>query len=146
MTHRPYEWEPGSELPIIQQHSVAKHEILRAYLSAYIQTLVSNPNREEFRLVLVDGFAGGGIYRHADTGLEMLGSPLIMLEAAQEAEAIINLNRRKPVKLDIEYFFVEKIGRPRCTCVTCSPSAVLDRELTGTFSYLTRHSRVRRTK
>jgi three-Cys-motif partner protein len=109
MTHRPYEWEPGNELPSIQQHSVAKHQILRAYLSAYIQTLVSNPNREEFRLVLVDGFAGGGIYRHADTGLEMPGSPLIMLDAAQEAETVINLNRRKPVKLDIEYFFVEKI-------------------------------------
>jgi three-Cys-motif partner protein len=109
MTHRPYEWEPGSEFPVIQQHSVAKHDILRAYLSTYIQTLISNPNREEFRLVLVDGFAGGGIYRHADTGLEMPGSPFIMLEAAQEAEKIINLNRRKPVKLDIDYFFVEKI-------------------------------------
>lgn len=108
MTRKQYEWELGSEFPVIQQHSVAKHDILRAYLSSYIQTLISNPNREEFRLVLVDGFAGGGIYRHADTRNEILGSPFIMLEAAQEAEKLININRRKPVKLDIDYFFIEK--------------------------------------
>jgi hypothetical protein len=55
MSRSPYGWEPGSPPPIIQQHSIAKHEILRAYLSAYIRTLVSDPNRDEFRLVLVDG-------------------------------------------------------------------------------------------
>jgi three-Cys-motif partner protein len=108
MTRSPYEWEPGSAPPVIQQHSVAKHEILHAYLAAYIQTLVSNPNREEFRLVLVDGFAGGGVYRHAHTGNEVLGSPFVMLNATREAQAIINLNRRKHVKLDIDYFFIEK--------------------------------------
>lgn len=108
MTRSPYEWEPGSPPPIIQQHSIVKHEILRAYISEYIQTLVSNPNREEFRLVLIDGFAGGGVYRHARTGQEVLGSPFIMLEAATEAEALINVNRRKPVKLAIDYIFIEK--------------------------------------
>lgn len=111
MTHSPYEWEPGSEPPIVQQHSIAKHEILQAYLAAYIQTLASNPNREEFRLVLVDGFAGGGIYRHADTRTEVLGSPFVMLNATKEAQAIINLNRRKEIKLDIDYFFIEKDPR-----------------------------------
>jgi len=94
--------------PKIQQHSIAKHDILRAYLTAYIQTLVSNPNRDEFRLVLVDGFAGGGIYRHADSNEMMLGSPLIMLEATKEAEVGINAGRRKHVRLDIDYFFIEK--------------------------------------
>ena len=108
MTRSPYLWEPGGRYPIIQQHSIAKHNILRAYLSAYIQTLISNPNRDEFRLVLVDGFAGGGIYHHADTKQVVLGSPFIMLDAAKEAESIINANRRKHVKLDIDYFFIEK--------------------------------------
>jgi three-Cys-motif partner protein len=107
VTHKPYDWEPGAAPPVIQQQSIAKHEILRAYLIAYIQTLVSNPNREEFRLALVDGFSGGGVYRHADTGKEILGSPFIMMEAVQEAAAIINLNRRKPVSLNVEYFFLE---------------------------------------
>jgi three-Cys-motif partner protein len=108
VTHSPYDWEPDAPPPVIQQHSVAKHEILRAYVSAYIQTLVSNPNRDEFRLVLVDGFAGGGLYRHATTGTQVFGSPFILLDAAKEAEALINTNRRKRVKLDIDYFFIEK--------------------------------------
>jgi three-Cys-motif partner protein len=59
--------------PIIHQHSLAKHEILRAYLTAYIQTLISSPFQDRFRLTLVDGFAGGGIYRHEATGQEVLG-------------------------------------------------------------------------
>ncbi len=108
MTRSPYDWEPDAPPPVIQQHSVAKHDILRAYVSAYIRTLVSNPNRDEFRLVLIDGFAGGGLYRHATTGVQVFGSPFIMLDAAREAEAVINTNRRKQVKLDIDYYFIEK--------------------------------------
>src|ERR1700691_862425 len=124
MPHSPYEWEPGKDLPFIQQHSVAKHEILRSYLSAYIHTLISNPNREEFRLLLVDGFAGGGMYRHSGTRNEVLGSPFIMLEAAKEAEAIINMNRRKPVELNIDYFFIEKKKR----VAECLRAALIQRE------------------
>lgn len=108
MTEVHYDWAPGEEYPIIQQHSIAKHEILRAYLIAYIQTLISNPNREEFRLALIDGFAGGGVYRHASDGREVLGSPFIMLDAAREAEFTINQHRSKPVTLKIDYFFIEK--------------------------------------
>jgi three-Cys-motif partner protein len=116
VTRSPYAWGLDAPPPVIQRHSVAKHDILRAYISAYIQTLVSNPNRDEFRLVLVDGFAGGGTYRHAQTGETALGSPFIMLEAAKEAELAINTNRRKPVMLDIDYFFVEK-DRAAAACL-----------------------------
>ena len=103
-----YDWAIGESYPFIQQHSIAKHEILHAYLTAYIQTLISNPNREEFRLALVDGFAGGGAYRHSLTGETMPGSPFIMLQAAQEAEVLVNANRHKPVSLDLDYFFIEE--------------------------------------
>ena len=103
-----YEWAIGEAYPSIKQHSVAKHEILHAYLAAYIQTLISNPNQEVLRLTLVDGFAGGGVYRHASTGNEVLGSPFIMLQAAKEAEYLINKDRHKPVTLSIDYFFIEK--------------------------------------
>lgn len=102
-----YNWAPGEAYPIIQQHSLVKHEILHAYLTAYIQTLISNPNREEFRLALVDGFSGGGVYRHDTTGEEILGSPFIMLQAAKEAEFQVNKDRQKPVALNLDYFFVE---------------------------------------
>jgi three-Cys-motif partner protein len=123
MPRSPYDWEPGKEFPVIQQHSVAKHDILRAYLCAYIRTLVSNPNREEFRLLLVDGFAGGGVYRDAGTKEEVLGSPFIMLEAAREAEAIINVDRRKPVRLNIDYYFIEI----KHAAAACLRSALMER-------------------
>lgn len=103
-----YQWAPGEDYPDIQQHSIAKHEILRAYLSAYIQTLISSPRQEEFKLALIDGFAGGGAYRHAATGKIVVGSPFIMLEAAKEAEFLVNQNRQKPVNLDLDFFFIEK--------------------------------------
>jgi three-Cys-motif partner protein len=123
MTRSRYEWEPGAPSPIIQQHSIAKHEILRAYLSAYIRTLLSNPNRDEFRLVLIDGFAGGGTYQHADSHQTVLGSPFIMLEAAQEAAAIINAPRRNHVELDIDFFFIEK----DVAAATCLRGALMER-------------------
>ena len=64
--------------------------------------------RDVFKLTLVDGFAGGGIYRHADTSDIIIGSPLIMLEAVKEAEAIVNLPRNNPVHFQVDYFFIEK--------------------------------------
>lgn len=105
MTLKQYNWRDGPDF--IQQHSVAKHRILQAYLAAYFQTLVSSPNRETLKLTLVDGFAGGGLYFHQDTGEVVKGSPFIFLEATREAEYLINKDRHKPVQLLVDYFFTE---------------------------------------
>ena len=100
-----YTWEDGPEA--IAQHSIAKHRILQSYLSAYFQTLAGGQRRDEFKLTLVDGFAGGGLYYHEDTKALVEGSPFIFLNAAREAEFEINRNRTKPVRFDISHFFVE---------------------------------------
>lgn len=100
-----YTWKNGAES--IQQHSIAKHRILEAYLAAYFQTLVGGQPRDEFKLTLVDGFAGGGLYFHEDTRQPVLGSPFIFLNAEREAEYTINKGRTKPVRLDISHFFIE---------------------------------------
>lgn len=105
MTLKQYNWKNGPDF--IQQHSVAKHRILQAYLAAYFQTLVSSPNRETLKLTLIDGFAGGGLYVHQDTRELVKGSPFIFLEATREAEYLINKDRRKPVQLLVDYFFTE---------------------------------------
>jgi three-Cys-motif partner protein len=105
MTLKQYNWKDGPDF--IQQHSVAKHRILQAYLAAYFQTLVSSPNRETLKLTLVDGFAGGGLYVHQDTRELVKGSPFIFLEATREAEYLINKDRHKPVQLLVDYFFTE---------------------------------------
>lgn len=60
MTRRHYDWRNGPAE--IEQHSIAKHEVLRAYLARYFETLASQPQIDNFRLTLVDGFAGGGLY------------------------------------------------------------------------------------
>lgn len=106
MPRAPYEWD--SQRPaIIKQHSVAKLEVLRAYLLEYFQTLVA-PQHDELRLTLVDGFAGGGIYEHEVTKKEVLGSPFVFLDTAREAEALINQSRQKPFRINADYFFVDE--------------------------------------
>lgn len=105
MALKHYNWKNGPDA--IQQHSVAKHRILQSYLAAYFKTLVSSPNQDELRLTLVDGFAGGGLYYHNDTNELIKGSPFVCLNATKEAEFLLNKDRRKPLKLDVSYFFVE---------------------------------------
>lgn len=103
-----YEWSPGGAPAILKQHSRAKHEVLRSYLVAYLQTLVSSPSQDEIRVTMVDGFAGGGVYRHETTGELLLGSPFQFLEAAVEAQALMNPERHKPLVMNLDYFFVEE--------------------------------------
>jgi three-Cys-motif partner protein len=100
-----YNWSDGPAL--IAQHSIAKHRILQSYLAAYFATLVGGQPREEFKLTLVDGFAGGGLYYHQDTRQLIKGSPFIFLQAEEEGRFRINQGRTKPVRLDITHFFIE---------------------------------------
>ncbi|WP_127165845.1 three-Cys-motif partner protein TcmP [Xanthomonas euvesicatoria] len=107
MTLTPYTWDDGVPATI-QQHSIAKHEVLREYLVAYLQTLVTTPAQDALSVTLIDGFAGGGVYKHQDTKELFLGSPFIFLEASREAEALIAIGRQKPLRWNLDYFFVEK--------------------------------------
>ena len=109
LTHVPYHWSSNSPLPTIKSHSITKHKVLRSYLVEYIQTLVISPHQEELRLTLVDGFAGGGLYQHETTRETVLGSPFIFLDAVNEAEALINIKRQKPLRINVDYFFVEAV-------------------------------------
>ena len=56
-----YEWPEGRSSHI-EEHSLAKHRILREYILDYIRILTSNPKRERLHLDIIDGFAGGGTY------------------------------------------------------------------------------------
>ncbi|GLS05388.1 hypothetical protein GCM10007860_25400 [Chitiniphilus shinanonensis] len=106
MSRRQYNYSNGPDK--IQQHSIAKHRILQSYMAAYYQTLVGERARNEFRLTVVDGFAGAGEYIHQDTEALVEGSPLILLQAASEAEFLVNRKREKPVRFDVSHFFIEK--------------------------------------
>lgn len=58
-----------------------KHEILAAYLPAYFK-IIQHGSRN---LVYIDGFAGRGKYKNADTSSEADGSPLLTLKLIAKA-------------------------------------------------------------
>jgi hypothetical protein len=74
MPKKEYGWA-GGNVPIIGEHSLAKHRILREYVQRYIEILTQNPRIDRLRLTLVDAFAGGGIYQRSGHDAPHLGSP-----------------------------------------------------------------------
>jgi three-Cys-motif partner protein len=103
-----YTWIWGNPPPLLKRHSEVKHALLRDYLVDYFLTLVSLPQQDKIQLTIVDGFCGGGIYLNED-GREVLGSPLIILEAIREAEILVNVRqeRRKPILIDVELICID---------------------------------------
>ena len=101
----PFIWHPNDPPPELEEHSWAKLQVLRKYLRSYFDTLGVNPARDEFRLDLVDGFAGGGAFRYGNA-IEV-GTPLIMLEEAKAAEERLNRDRAKPLRFNCKFHFVD---------------------------------------
>jgi three-Cys-motif partner protein len=99
-------WSEGKPAKI-KQHSIAKHDVLRAYLVEYMDTLV-RPGQDAINLTLVDGFAGGGLYEHEDTKELILGSPFVFLDAIRESQIRLSIGRKKDLAWNIGFFFVEK--------------------------------------
>lgn len=63
---------------------------------------------ERFRLTLVDGFCGGGLYTIRGSAETVFGSPLRMIKAVEEATILVNHDRAKKLELDVQYIFVDK--------------------------------------
>jgi len=104
-----YLWLPGEEPPELGEHSLAKHRIIKAYLEKYVAILAANPVVDQLNLSLVDGFSGGGVYRHPKTGERIPGSPILMLESMDFAEAKANNARqKKEFTLNTRYYFIEQ--------------------------------------
>ncbi len=99
------EWQ-GGLLPSLAEHSSKKLDLLRDYIVLYLKIVCQNVRgKEEQPINFVDGFVGGGIY--ADN---KIGSPLVLLKAVQEAEALINLDRKKKITILPTFYFIEKDG------------------------------------
>lgn len=79
-----FRWHPNEPSPSIEGHSTAKLRVLRSYLRAYFDRLAAHLPRDEFKLDLVDGFAGGGTF--LDDKEIVSGTPLIMLEESKSTE------------------------------------------------------------
>lgn len=107
ITH--YEWSWGGPLPELLRHSEVKHSLLRDYLVDYFLTLVSTPAQEKIQLTVVDGFCGGGRYVN-EAGKEIPGSPVVILQAIDEAKARVmhEQQRRKDIHFDVKVICIDK--------------------------------------
>ena len=101
----PFNWHPNDPPPKLEEHTKAKLDVLRRYLRAYFDKLGVIPFRDQFRLDLVDGFAGGGTYGDGDSIVS--GTPLVMLEESEAAQDRLNQNRTKPLQCDFKMHFVD---------------------------------------
>ena len=101
-----FKWHPDEDPPPVEAHSKAKLSVLRSYLKAYFDRLNVNPQREEFKLDLIDGFAGGGTF--LDGSSVISGTPLIMLEETENARVRLNEKRVKRLHMDCKFYFVDK--------------------------------------
>lgn len=79
--------------------------MFRSYIRAYIDKLVINPARDEFKLDLIDGFSGGGSF--VEDGDRISGTPLIILEELEAAKSRLNAGRTKPLQCDFQAHFVD---------------------------------------
>lgn len=107
MPKKEYGWAKGN-IPIIGDHSLAKHRILRQYVQKYVEILTRDPRINRFQLALVDGFAGGGIYQRSGHAEPHLGSPAILIEAIAAAKLAVDETRRNQIHLLPSYYFVDK--------------------------------------
>ena len=91
----------------LDDHTRAKHRVLRAYLDAWIPVMAQQALKvrammlKKPRLLLVDGFAGPGRYATGEPG-----SPLIMLEALLEHSAFPRFG-----DITFLYLFIEHDAR-----------------------------------
>ncbi|MCU7804153.1 MAG: three-Cys-motif partner protein TcmP [Candidatus Thiodiazotropha sp. (ex Lucinoma borealis)] len=87
MVSKTYDWERGAKLV---DHTRKKHEILKRYFREYLLTRCKMPQQEKFRIAIVDGFCGAGLYECGSPG-----SPLLFVDGLLRAAIEINIDRHK---------------------------------------------------
>ena len=111
-----FDWSSPDGPPIIYPHTETKQEILARYVRKYIEitagATASKPAKE-FKLTIIDAFAGGGLFRKENTDRHIKGTPLRILAAVEEAKRNVTLIRRNhpqlgPLDLNIATHFNDK--------------------------------------
>lgn len=85
MAKKSYDWDGGAPL---EDHTRKKHKILSEYFAEYLRIRCKLPQQEKFRLAVVDGFSGAGVYKGGE-----YGSPLIFLDTLSKVTKEINTFR-----------------------------------------------------
>lgn len=105
MPRNKYDWPAGVPL---KDHTQKKLQILRSYFHNYLRVKCTPLNRK-FRIAIVDGLAGGGVYECGASG-----SPLIFLEElAQFFDETLLWRRDQGLpELEIECLFIVNDSSP----------------------------------
>ncbi len=85
---------PDDTLWELKPHTAAKHAILRRYLQGYYPKL----SRSYKRIMVVDGFAGPGVYLDGEDG-----SPIVALDALEQHGDFDNM-----AKCSFKFLFIEE--------------------------------------
>ena len=93
----------SGNLPSLEDHSEMKLTILSDYIQEYLSIVCQQRTIDKYNITLVDGFAGGGVYKD-----NKQGSPFTMIDAVDKANVGINKDRKKHVDIKPYYFFIEK--------------------------------------
>ncbi len=105
MTKKNYDWDGGATL---EDHTKKKHSILEEYFRQYLIVRCQLPQQEKFRLAIVDGFSGAGLYKCGS-----YGSPLIFVEVLISTTKVINQRRlaegMKPIQIECLLIFNDQI-------------------------------------
>jgi three-Cys-motif partner protein len=102
-----YKWLLNESIPILDEHSKVKLNIIERYIEIYLKFLTKGCQHSTLKLSIIDGFSGGGLYKCGTTG-----SPIRIKEAVEKAQNIIKFEKEKnncpDVKFEIDYKFIEK--------------------------------------
>lgn len=102
-----YDWIVGVNTPKLDEHSKVKLDIIERYLEIYLMFLTKSCKTRTLKLNIIDGFAGGGIYK-----CETTGSPIRIKSAVDKAIRMIKFKKEQdncpPIEFNIDYRFIEK--------------------------------------
>ncbi|MDJ0519669.1 MAG: three-Cys-motif partner protein TcmP [Trichodesmium sp. MO_231.B1] len=93
----------GSELPTIDPHTKAKHQIIEEYIENLIITLYGKTRYGERTFTFIDGFCGGGMYDDQESSRKWEGSPIRIIKAVRSAYK--KCKRKSP--LNVKYIFID---------------------------------------
>ncbi len=100
MVEKAYSWATGA---VLEEHSRRKLKVVREYFARYLAVRCQLPQQSRFRLAIVDGFSGAGVYNCGTPG-----SPIIFIQELHTAAEAFNLRRASEgmMPLDIECLLV----------------------------------------
>lgn len=101
-----YDWKLGEPPPTIDAHSLAKLDIFEQYVGIYIDRVTRAFGQTQLNLTIVDGFCGGGLYRHGQDFVD--GSPLRLLNAVAVAERKLAATRKTGFTVQADFVFVDE--------------------------------------